>query len=405
MALANKSPSRSCGNIGTLFGLNHFRGAMGSPERRLWQLHYCGTCKTMGRQYGHKSRPMLNHDAVFLAELLTQLAGEDVEAWGGAYQSRNCVRLPGKEEMPVVLRYAAAANVLLSEYKLNDRQIDSPGKGWTYVRKMFSRSFRSARKDLAAWEFPLAQCDRILSRQGQLECSLSDVEQVAGPTAEATAIVFRHGARLMGLNAKAEELAGIGHRFGNIVYVLDAWEDFDQDAQSGAFNALQSSGVGRAWAESYIRKEAGQLEVSLEHLGVPAAARLRLGANIEARLGRRFSILQSCGKRDGKNGATRWRQAMAKTRALKPTPWAFAGVLSMAFLFPLHARTVRSSSECLSLGFNLMALGGLFASAVVDGDPEKKPATSKSCMSGGFGDCCGESCGDGCCEGCCSCDC
>lgn len=54
---------------------------MGSPERRLWQLHYCGACKTIGRQYGHKSRMLLNYDAVFLAELLTELGGEDAEAW------------------------------------------------------------------------------------------------------------------------------------------------------------------------------------------------------------------------------------------------------------------------------------------------------------------------------------
>ena len=359
----------------------------------------------MGRQYGHKSRLLLNHDVVFLAELLTQLGGEDVEAWGGAYQSRNCVRLPGKQEMPVVLRYAAAANVLLSEYRVADHQVDSRGRRWAYVHRFFSRSFRAARKDLAALEFPLAECDRVLNHQAQLESSASDVEQFAAPTAEATAIVFRHGARLTGLGARAEELASIGHRFGAIVYVLDAWEDFEQDARTGAFNALQSGGVGRDWAESHIRKHAGQLDSALERLGVPSASRLRLRANIEARLGQRFPILRSCGKRDGKNAGTRWRQAIAKTRALKPAPWAFAGVLSMAFLFPLHARTVRSSSECLSLGLNLMALGGLLATASVDGPPKYTPPTSKCCMNCDFGDCCGEGCVDGCCEGCCSCDC
>ncbi len=378
---------------------------MGSSERRRWQLHYCGTCKTMGRQYGHKSRLLLNHDVVFLAELLTELSGEDVEAWGGAYRSRNCVRLPAKSEMPVVLRYAAAANILLSEYKVADHQVDSRGKRWAYVRRLFSRSFRAARKHLAALEFPLEECDRILSRQGQLETGSSDMDQVSAPTADATALVFRHGARLMGVETRAEELASVGRRFGSIVYVLDAWEDFEQDARTGSFNAIRSSGVGRDWAENRIRTDAEQLDSALERLGATPTSRVRLRANIESRLGARFPILHSCGNRDVKNAGTRWQQAIAKTRALKPAPWAFAGVLSMAFLFPLHARTVRSSGECLSLGFNLMALGGLFAIAVGDGEPEKKPASSKSCMGGGFGDCCGEGCCDGCCDGCCSCDC
>jgi hypothetical protein len=39
-----------------------------------YRLHYCGTCKTMGPLYGQKSRFLLNHDAVFLSELLTLLA-------------------------------------------------------------------------------------------------------------------------------------------------------------------------------------------------------------------------------------------------------------------------------------------------------------------------------------------
>ena len=41
------------------------RHAQEAHHRRL---HYCGTCKTMGRLYGQSSRVLLNNDAVFNTE-------------------------------------------------------------------------------------------------------------------------------------------------------------------------------------------------------------------------------------------------------------------------------------------------------------------------------------------------
>ncbi len=43
-------------------------GLMKRPPRE----PYCGTCKTMGERYGQKTRLLLNHDTVFLAELLLE---------------------------------------------------------------------------------------------------------------------------------------------------------------------------------------------------------------------------------------------------------------------------------------------------------------------------------------------
>ena len=78
-----------------MFGLMRSRACGLGPEERRRRLHYCGTCKTMGRLYGQRSRTLLNFDAVFAAELLTALAGTDgLDAWDGAYQSVNCFRLP-----------------------------------------------------------------------------------------------------------------------------------------------------------------------------------------------------------------------------------------------------------------------------------------------------------------------
>src|ERR1700730_5118310 len=116
-----------------MFGLMHFRGTTEAvEERRRWRMHYCGPRKTTGRQDGQRSRMLLNHDIGFLAELLTALSAEDVEKWGNPYRSWNCMNIPADGEIPPVLRYAAAVNVLLSDYKLADHEVDSRKRRWIW---------------------------------------------------------------------------------------------------------------------------------------------------------------------------------------------------------------------------------------------------------------------------------
>ena len=92
-----------------MFGLMRAKSCGQSDEQRLQRrLHYCGTCKTVGTLYGNKARLLLNHDTVFLAEILTALGGEDFNSWQRALQSFNCLNLPSNE-IPPALEFAATA--------------------------------------------------------------------------------------------------------------------------------------------------------------------------------------------------------------------------------------------------------------------------------------------------------
>jgi hypothetical protein len=381
-------------------------------DRRSWRLHYCGTCKSMGRQYGQASRLLLNHDAVFLAELLTSLQKSDAEQWGPAYASWNCLHLPKTSEIPPAVRYVSAVTVLLAGYKAADHAVDSGRRIWAVAQRLLSPTWRKARRELAAMQFPVDACDAVLAQQQALEAGGATFDAAAVPTAEATALVFRHGARIAGV--EEEGLAAIGYRFGALTYAIDAWQDFESDRRTGAFNALPD----RAWGAAKIQADAAVLAAML-----PEPFALRLRTNVAATLGLR--ILHSCrpphvGLRD------RFRHALERTRSLGASPLAFGAVLAMAFLFPSHARTAKSSQECLSLGMNLMALGSLFAMASTPEPPLPQRGTKewdelvaktswKQACQNDCGRCsnCGSGCGSGCncaacaCDGCteCSCDC
>jgi Family of unknown function (DUF5685) len=118
-----------------------------SSQRREHRLHYCGTCKTIGRHYGQRTRLLLNHDTVFLAELLTGLSGDAAPAagWNRAYQSHNCFHLPASSsDMPLALQFAATANVVLTQVKLADCIQDSKQHRWRMAEALLEEPARRA---------------------------------------------------------------------------------------------------------------------------------------------------------------------------------------------------------------------------------------------------------------------
>ncbi len=434
-----------------MFGLMKARNCAATVEQKeLRRLHYCGTCKTLGSRYGAASRLLLNHDAVFLGELLTALATNSASpnaAWARAYQSYNCFALPGEaDEMPLSLQFAAAANVLLTEFKVADQINDSRRRRWRVVRRLLSRPFRLASAHLAAWEFPLGELWPLLGEQDAREATAQPtLDYLAEPTAQATALFFRHGAVLLQLPADVQTtLAQVGRAFGRLVYTLDALEDYAQDVQRDEFNAFRAvygwredklSKAQRTLAEGEVRAVAREITTLLHDLPLPAVLQesfaARVNGNLRAKLTRGLPVLartqHACAPTRETFGE-RWTRARNIGRKLaqehlKARSWVgylkyplvFATVLLVGLVWPQQAAQARSGRECLNFGFNLMFLGA-FVSAVwavprniLMSDPTAEAVqqeAAKKSKEGGSSDswcdscdCCSD-CGDCGCGGC-----
>src|SRR5580698_11071398 len=105
--------------------------------KRAGRLTYCGSCKTLGAMYGQRSRLLLNHDMVFLAEPLM-----DEPQWTPAHRSFNCMAMP--KAHPPALQYSATAAVVLAHFQINDQIADSRGWRWRAIRRFFSAAYRKA---------------------------------------------------------------------------------------------------------------------------------------------------------------------------------------------------------------------------------------------------------------------
>lgn len=231
-------------------------------NRELRRFAYCGTCKSLGTLFGQKSRFFLNHDVVFLAELLLSLrraddANDCSPAEVAAYKSFNCMVMPSVAQIPLELEIAASVNAILAEFKLIDKQADAPGLQWRIASKIFAGEFASAARILEKLNFPMGdafdwlavQNDREracpnLRTDSSIEVGALDAELVllvAEPTAEITGLFFENAARACGHEEMvAMQFARLGKSFGQLVYILDALEDWKKDYRRGEFNALRA---------------------------------------------------------------------------------------------------------------------------------------------------------------------
>jgi hypothetical protein len=423
-----------------MFGLMRAKKCgMSDAEKHFRRMNYCGTCKTVGSLYGQKARLLLNYDTVFLAEILTALSAENVSDWQKAYQSFNCLSLP-QGALPKPLQFAATVNLVLTEFKLADHVADERKRRYRLAQNAFSKEFQTAQKLLHEWNFPLAEIKAILDSQTTREGTEKSLDALAFPTAETTAVFFREGVRQIGRLELENVAFELGFGFGKLVYLVDAFEDYEKDFRGQKFNAFRAAfGLTEeklsAETKRRITSILGEIESGIiEKIhALPIAEhqkRLfmsRLSQNLRQKLKTNLPVLKAkkgCAPKPKQSFSQRWHSARDKARALTRNygwqmPLAFLFVFVFALAAPAQTREAKSARECFDLSFNLMFLGAIFGAVL--SSPLKMVAINhkrrkKQQQEGGEGsggdsgdsccdcDCCCWDC-DGC-EGCCDgCDC
>lgn len=430
-----------------MFGLMRAKKCgMSEDEKHFRRLNYCGTCKTIGSIYGQKSRLLLNYDTVFLAEILSALSGENLADWQKSYQSFNCLSMP-KGEMPLSLQFAATANVILTEFKFADHVADEKKRRYKMAQKAFSKEFQTAEKLLTKWNFPLDEVKTILESQNLRETAENSLDELAFPTAQTTAFFFREGVKQIGKNELGKLAFEIGFNFGKLVYLLDAFEDYEKDFRTDQFNAFRAAfGLAdeKLTAETKRKISAilyeieSKISFKIRELPITENQKTlfvsRLSQNLQRKLKTALPVLKSnkvCAVKPKQTFKQRWQTASEKARNLAyqyrwQMPLVFLFVFAFAIVAPAQSREAKSARECFDLSFNLMTLGAIFASVVAfpktvflqhfPEEPTSEKIKKKSewcdwecCCCECDGCCDGCDCCSGCCDncecGCCDCSC
>lgn len=240
-------------------------------QRDAYQSAYCGLCHALGKRHGWMARFTLQYDFTFLAILLT--AG----AAGDRLSCRRCPAHPWRKPRACLcgaqMEAAADQSMILTYHKLSD-DVDDHGLITGLPYRVLRRLFRGAyRRAAAAQQSFDRQVVGGLARLRQMEAERSpELDRVADAFAR---ILASASAAYPEGSPVARMLGELLYHLGRWIYLMDAWDDLDEDRRSGRYNPLDARFEGRA------REERDYIETTVTHsarLAGAAANLMELGS-------------------------------------------------------------------------------------------------------------------------------
>lgn len=247
-----------------------------------YRRYYCGLCRRLKKQHGRKGQIALSYDMTFLVLLLTGLYEPE-----GQRERKRCLVHPWKKQellYNACTEYVADMTVLLTYYKCIDDFKDE--KKW--FRKLYAGSLgkkvgllkqkypgkvekiQEAMKHFSRIEGELAE--KLPGKREGLEAVSKDVGRpslsreayadiacldiLSDAFGQVLSQIFSFSLSRMD-TVWLESLEKIGYEIGKFIYIVDAYDDLEQDGKKGCFNPLFFSEMkGEAlnsWIEDVLR--------------------------------------------------------------------------------------------------------------------------------------------------------
>lgn len=203
---------------------------------------YCGVCKQLHKSYGLFSRFLLNYDLVLLAVTADALSGQAGELrCEGCFANplaRNCVchNSPG-------VQLAADGLVMLSYHKLCDDLQDENLLKRAFYKLLQPFVYRLYKRANKKWPKLASALEEQMHRQQELEENHCDsVDEACDPSAKICEALFQRA----GCDEPSRRILGrLGLFAGQIVYLLDAAEDYEEDIAHGRYNVFHQAGYSK----------------------------------------------------------------------------------------------------------------------------------------------------------------
>ncbi|WP_370622898.1 DUF5685 family protein [Streptomyces tsukubensis] len=213
--------------------------------------HLCGLCLALRTDHGQFARVVTNYDGLIIS-VLTEAQAESAN---GRRRTAGPCPLRGMRTASVArgegARLAAAVSLVLASAKVHDHVADGDGvlarrPVAAAARRVASGWAEAGRRSGVGVGFDTAVLVSAAGRQGSIEALAGPgtaLTTVTEPTETATAAAFAHTAVLAGRPGNRAPLAEAGRLFGRLAHLLDAVEDKETDAASGAWNPLTATGT------------------------------------------------------------------------------------------------------------------------------------------------------------------
>ena len=192
---------------------------------------YCGLCETLGERYGVRGRFSLSYDMTFLIVLLTSLYEPEI-----IVRNKRCMVHPLRKSLVITNKfseYAADMNIILAYEHFADDYKDEKKLKAAAGLLAFKHSYKKAADK---YERQVKAIKKELGELSRLEAeACEDIEEVAGTFGRLMAEIFVYEK-----DNWEEDLRRIGFFIGKFIYIMDAYEDVEEDVKKGNYNPFRN---------------------------------------------------------------------------------------------------------------------------------------------------------------------
>lgn len=206
------------------------KAEMKFKEFDIYHSYYCGLCQKLKEKYGISGQLSLSYDMTFLLMLLTGLYEPETVT-----RTCKCIAHPFEKHETrsnVLTEYIADMNVLFTCFKCQDDWEDEKKFHKLLYGKLLEKKSRK-------WKEPYTQKFHTIYL---LMHDLSEAESRGGEDIDTMSGLF---GKIMAQICVCKEdewsdnLSRFGFYLGKFIYLLDAYEDVEEDIRKGTYNPLK----------------------------------------------------------------------------------------------------------------------------------------------------------------------
>ena len=205
---------------------------MNKPEIKfkdfnMYRSFYCGLCRELKERYGLSGQITLTYDMTFVILLLSGLYEPPTKKG-----TTRCIVHPVRRQ-PVrknaITEYAADMNIFLTYYKCKDDWNDERSiPGFAFGKLLEGKEKKSEK----LWGKKVQTIVSCLDELSELEKeNATDIDRVSGCFGRIMAEIFAYREDVW-----EPTLRRMGFYFGKFIYLLDAYDDVEEDVKKGNYN-------------------------------------------------------------------------------------------------------------------------------------------------------------------------
>ncbi|MGL4773665.1 MAG: DUF5685 family protein, partial [Clostridium sp.] len=207
-------------------------------NKKLFKSYYCGLCFSLKREFGEASRFALNYDMTFLSILLDALYKKENEK-----VKSNCITNPFNKKDVIInnkaLNYSSSINISLVYHKILDDYNDDSSMTALLLEKFFKR-YKS--KLTSNYEEINSLISLNLKALYYLEENRNfySLDEISHPFSNIVGSILRYYPYELIDDSEdlRDKLYNFGYNLGKWIYLIDAYDDLENDMKKNKFNPI-----------------------------------------------------------------------------------------------------------------------------------------------------------------------